>query len=192
MKRIKSFVIIDTNVFVSALLTKSGHPFDIFKLVQTGNVIPIFDMRMLSEYYRVFWYDKFQLSEEQISTTLYTIIFHGIFVHDVRQTKEKFIDRDDIPFFEVKESSEDFNSVLVTGNTKHFPMDNDILTPQVFLVLLEQMERFITRDFDYESAVQQIISDNLETEKYSLGKEMIDSIFDSDGGIVEDSFFSKE
>lgn len=179
MKRIKSFVIIDTNVFVSALLTNSGHPFEILKLVEQGNVIPIFDKRILAEYYRVFCYDKFQLTEEQISGTLYVIIYNGIFVHNVEKTKEKFIDRDDIPFFEVKESSDEFDSLLVTGNIKHFPTDSNILTPHAFLALLKQMERFIQKDFDYDHAVQQIISDNVEMEKYSLGKDLIHLVFDS-------------
>ena len=59
MKRIRAFVIVDTNVFVSALITNSGHPFEILKLIEQGNVLPIFDKRILSEYYRVFHYDKF-------------------------------------------------------------------------------------------------------------------------------------
>lgn len=98
MKRIRAFVIVDTNVFVSALITNSGHPFEILKLIEQGNVIPIFDKRILSEYYRVFHYDKFSLSERQITQALYMIIYNGIFVHDVQQTREKFIDSDDILF----------------------------------------------------------------------------------------------
>ena len=192
MKRIRAFVIVDTNVFVSALITNSGHPFEILKLIEQGNVIPIFDKRILSEYYRVFHYDKFSLSERQITKALYMIIYNGIFVHDVQQTREKFIDSDDIPFFEVKESTDEFDTLLVTGNIRHFPADSNILTPHVFLALLNQMERFIQRDFDYEMAVQQIISDNLEMEKYSLGKDLAHILFDDKKEMKDGDFFSRE
>ena len=58
--RIKAFVVIDTNVLVSALLSDSSAPFKVMELVEKGNLVPIFDKRMLKEHYEVFHYDKFK------------------------------------------------------------------------------------------------------------------------------------
>ena len=52
--KIKAFAILDTNVLVSAVISSSGYPYDILRLIQSGNVIPIYDERMLNEYKEVF------------------------------------------------------------------------------------------------------------------------------------------
>lgn len=54
----KAFAVIDTNVIVSAMMS-NGYPNDILRMVQDGNVIPVFDKRVLSEYYEVLSRKKF-------------------------------------------------------------------------------------------------------------------------------------
>lgn len=167
--KIKAFAILDTNVLVSAVISRSGYPYEILRLVQTGNVIPIFDKRMLSEYQEVFHYEKLKLAEETINATLSIIINNGLFIHDVQKAKEEFVDKSDIPFFEVQESSEEFDSVLVTGNLKHYPEQRYIITPKEFILLLDQMERFLKLDFNYEKNIEQLIKSNIESGKYTEG-----------------------
>lgn len=159
--KIKAFAVLDTNVLVSAVISSSGYPYDILRLIQSGNVIPIYDERMLNEYKEVFHYDKLKISEETFQQTFTLILKSGLLIQDVETTKAQLLDQSDIPFFEVKESSEEFDSVLVTGNLKHYPEQRDIITPKEFILLLDQMERFIKIDFDYEKNVQQIIGDQI-------------------------------
>ncbi len=167
--KIKAFAVLDTNVLVSAVISSSGYPYDILRLIQSGNVIPIYDERMLNEYKEVFHYDKLKISEETFQQTFTLILKSGLLIQDVETTKAQLLDQSDIPFFEVKESSEEFNSVLVTGNLKHYPEQRDIITPKEFILLLDQMERFIKIDFDYEKNVQQIIGDQIASGKYIEG-----------------------
>ena len=167
--KIKAFAILDTNVLVSAVISSSGYPYDILRLIQSGNVIPIYDERMLNEYKEVFHYDKLKISEETFQQTFTLILKSGLLIQDVETTKAQLLDQSDIPFFEVKESSEEFDSVLVTGNLKHYPEQRDIITPKEFILLLDQMERFIKIDFDYEKNVQQIIGDQIASGKYIEG-----------------------
>lgn len=164
--KIRAFAILDTNVLVSAVISRSGYPYEILRLVQTGNVIPIFDKRMLSEYQEVFHYEKLKLAEETIKATLSIIINNGLFIHDVQKAKEELMDKSDIPFFEVQESSEEFDSVLVTGNLKH---QRYIITPKEFILLLDQMEGFLKFDFNYEKNIEQLIKSNIESGKYTEG-----------------------
>lgn len=167
--KIKAFAVLDTNVLVSAVISSSGYPYDILRLIQSGNVIPIYDERMLNEYKEVFHYDKLKISEETFQQTFTLILKSGLLIQDVETTKAQLLDQSDIPFFEVKESSEEFDSVLVTGNLKHYPEQRDIITPKEFILLLDQMERFIKIDFDYEKNVQQIIGNQIASGKYIEG-----------------------
>ena len=199
--RIKAFVVIDTNVLVSALLSHSEAPFRVVELVKSGNIIPIFDKRILKEYYEVFQYDKFKsekhlISEEISKDLLYTIVKNGIFINDVEKIKDEFYnimnDKKDIPFFEVKESSYEFNSMLVTGNVKHYaiPNDSSIVNSKELLNIMNQMERFVKIDIDYESVVIQLIKENLDTPKYTDGDDLLDDIFEGDNDIsIKHSYF---
>ena len=46
--RIKAFVVIDTNVLVSAMQSNSKAPFYVLELVEKGNLIPIFDKSVVN------------------------------------------------------------------------------------------------------------------------------------------------
>lgn len=191
--RIKAFVVIDTNVLVSAMYSNASPPTAILEMIESGNIIPIFDKRMLKEYYNVFKYDKFKniITDEMLRNTIYTIVNNGICINDVKETKTQMKDLYDIPFFEVKESSQEFESMLVTGNIKHFPKDNCIVTPKELVVILQQMERFIINDLDYEKAVDLIVRTNLDTPKYISGDELLEDIFeDVSQKVINRSYFN--
>ncbi len=113
--RIRVFAVIDTNVIVSSIISDCGFPAQVVRLTQDGNIIPIFDGRILDEYYHVLHYPKFHFSEQIIYNTLRRIVENGIFINDVEQARIELKDKGDIPFFEVKESSQDLDSYLVTG-----------------------------------------------------------------------------
>jgi putative PIN family toxin of toxin-antitoxin system len=199
--KIKAFVIIDTNVLVSAMLSSSNAPFSVLELVEKGNLIPIFDKRILKEYYKVFHYNKFKdprhlITDEMLQNTLYILIKNGIFINDVKIIKQELYnimpDKDDIPFFEVKESSQEFESMLVTGNINDYPIPNDsyIVTAKELLVILQQMERFIQKDFKYDNIIKKLITTNLESTKYISGDELLNDIFeDISTKTIKDLYF---
>lgn len=189
--KIKAFAVIDTNVIISGLLS-SSFPRDVLELVQSRNVIPIFDKRMLDEYYNVLnRKEKYDFSEQTIYDTLYLLVSSGIFINDVERAKVELKDKNDIPFFEVKESSADLGSYLVTGNDKHFPKSNYTVSPKEFLNILEALERFVKKDFDYDKCVEELKATQLSTTKYTYGKEMIDKMFDTRIQGVKKSYFER-
>lgn len=188
--RAKTFAVIDTNVIVSAMMS-NGFPSDILQMVREGNVIPVFDKRMLSEYYEVLSRKKFGFSPQSIYDTLYNIVDSGMLINDVEQAKEQLIDRDDIPFFEVKESSEELDSYLVTGNLKHFPKSDSTVTPKELINIMKMFDRFLKEDFDYEKAVQELRSTQEATPKYTSGKEIIDKLFDEKKKTIKRDYFDR-
>lgn len=186
----KAFAVIDTNVIVSAMMS-NGYPNDILRMVQDGNVIPVFDKRVLSEYYKVLSRKKFGFPSQDIYDTLHSVVSNGILINDVERAKEQFIDRDDIPFFEVKESSEELSSYLVTGNLKHFPESDSIVTSRELINIMKMFDRFLQKDFDYEKAVQELRSSQEATSKYTSGKEIIDKLFDEKKKTVKRDYLDR-
>lgn len=172
----KVFAVIDTNVLISATLSHGNAPFSILQKIDEGNIIPVFDKRMLCEYYEVFHYPKFKdkISEDVFHALFVKIMKSGILLNDVEQTKIMLADQDDIPFFEVKCSSPELDTLLVTGNLKHYPDDPYIVSPKELLVLMHQMDRFLQRDYDYGSMIEQLMRTNLATSKYSRGENLLE------------------
>lgn len=184
--RLKAFAVIDTNVIISAMATNNKSAVhDIMNYVENNNIIPVFDERMLFEYNHVMNYDQFNFTEQEKYDTLFKIVDNGILVNDVKMAKEHFKDRKDIPFFEVKESTKDLNSYLVTGNISDFPTETDnIVTPREMLLtmkandeLLSFIENNYSHDTDYETSVQNYINEKLSSGKYISGKELMSDLF---------------
>lgn len=196
--KLKAFAVIDTNVIVSSMISETGFPAQIFVLIEQGNIIPLFDERILDEYYRVLHYPKFKdkITERDAYDALYRLVNNGLLVNDVEQTKVELIDKDDVPFFEVKESSEELDSRLVTGNTKHFPDDKNIVSPQTMISVMTQFDKLLERmekqwkyEMNYNQSVEELIKQQIATSKYTPGKELIDEMFDSEEKKIKRAFF---
>jgi putative PIN family toxin of toxin-antitoxin system len=196
--RIKVFAVLDTNVLVSSVLA-SGTPKRIIELIQANNIFPVFDKRMLKEYYFVLSDPKFhdKISKDDVFFTLYLVVSKGILVNNIKKTTEKFTDRSNIPFFEVMEDTKEFATNLVTGNRKHFPQDNPhIYTPQTFLGVLQGMEFYVSNNLikpiDYDKAIQQIIETETNTEKYTSGSDLLSELFDMETKEIDNSYFLED
>lgn len=76
----KIYVVIDTNVIVSALLSHYDDTATvvIMRKVITGDIIPIYNESILDEYKEVLNRKKFSFTESMISATLKTSIDYGI------------------------------------------------------------------------------------------------------------------
>jgi len=126
-------VVIDTNVLVSALLNARGTPAIILSLLLNNKLRIIYDYRILFEYIDVLSREIFGFDEEIVSGLIDYIKNEGEFTN-ADHLNIKFADETDKKFYEIfKTAKADY---LITGNKKHFPEDNKILTPREFLDLL--------------------------------------------------------
>ena len=125
-------IIIDTNVLVSALLAShyDSATVQVVKLMLKGNALPVITDRIISEYEEVLRRRKFGFPEESVSVLIEEIKRKAIEAEPI-QTDIRLPDEKDLPFLEAVLSSDDY--VLITGNTKHFPFHEWIMTAREFL-----------------------------------------------------------
>ncbi|MGN0607224.1 MAG: putative toxin-antitoxin system toxin component, PIN family [Oscillospiraceae bacterium] len=134
------FAVIDTNVIVSALITKNplSPPYMVLREVLDGKIIPLYHPEIIEEYIEVLSRSKFHLNAETIQTVINSIISNGIKV-DPKPTGEIFVDMDDLIFYEIAMEKRDDDAYIVTGNKKHYPVREFIVTPSEMLNILNEM-----------------------------------------------------
>ena len=108
------------------------------ELVLKGEIIPVYSQEILQEYQDVLEREKFGFSKNIIKSLILYIAQKGISVNPVL-TYEELIDRKDLPFYEVVTATRN-ESVLVTGNLKHFPERDYIITPRQLINALENQK----------------------------------------------------
>ena len=130
------YVVIDTNVIVSALITKNPNAATtrVLELALMGEIVPLYDQDVLDEYLEGLTRKKFKLKEDSIQYIIKTITINGI---DTLRTSflEDMPDEDDRVFYELSLSEPD--SLLITGNSKHFPRTPRVVSPSEFLRIIE-------------------------------------------------------
>ena len=117
-------VVIDTNILVSSLWSKDGLPAKFVSLLFTGDIIPCFDYRILQEYRQVLASEKFGFTKWEINSLIDWITEQGISVIATKSNLA-FVDESNKKFYEVAKFC---NALLVTGNKKHYPCDDTIIT----------------------------------------------------------------
>ena len=135
------FVVVDTNVLVSALITRNetSPTVKILKLISENKIIPVYSADIVKEYREVLRRSKFKLSEEIIVKLLNDIVSHGFEVKDLVEVNEKIPDPKDVVFYAVTLSAEDKDAFLVTGNGKHFTVKPFIVTPAELVNLFNEI-----------------------------------------------------
>ena len=136
---VKIYAVIDTNVLVSALLSrlKDTSTVQVLQSVIIGDIIPIYNDEIILEYRTVLNRQKFGFPDNLINETLDVIERFGI-NSSRKETDEQFPDPKDIVFYEVALSVND--SYLVTGNIKHFPKKPFVVTPVEMLQIIHEMK----------------------------------------------------
>lgn len=134
----KCCAVVDTNVLVSALLSKNSDAatVHVLRAMLQGRFIPLYHRDILAEYDEVLHRSKFHLTDDVIQTVLSAVIQYGIEVFP-RPTGEILIDMDDIIFYEVAMEKRNDNAWLVTGNRKHYPIEAFIITPAEMMAILD-------------------------------------------------------
>lgn len=132
----KFFAVIDTNVIVSALISKNidSSPGKVFRAIVQERIVPLYNDEILAEYRCVLSRPKFHLAPALIETVLKAIIVDGLSLDRVPATGIDFPDPKDIVFYEIAISKE--NAYLVTGNIKHFPVRSFIVSPAEMVEIL--------------------------------------------------------
>ena len=131
----KFYAVFDTNVLVSALLSKrlDSPTVLILNLVLEGTIILLYNEEILEEYKDVLHRDKFGFSDDRIET-LMEVVGTGL-SFERTDSKELFSDPDDAVFYEVALSKD--GSYVVTGNVKHFPQSPIVVTPAEMLTIIQ-------------------------------------------------------
>lgn len=133
------FAVIDTNVIVSALITKNPQspPNMVLREVLDGKIIPLYHTEIIEEYREVLSRTKFHLKAETIQKLINSITSNGIKV-EPKPTGEILVDMDDLIFYEVAMEKRDDDAYIVTGNKKHYPVRDFIVTPSEMLKILNE------------------------------------------------------
>lgn len=136
---VKIYAVIDTNVLVSALLSrfKDTSTVQLLQLLILGEITPIYNDEIFEEYQTVLTRSKFGFPDTLIDETLDVIRRYGI-NSSRTEASEQLPDPKDVVFYEVALSVED--SFLVTGNTKHFPRKPFVVTPSEMLRIIHEMK----------------------------------------------------
>ena len=131
--------VIDTNVLVSAMLSKhvDAATVQIVDKVFCGEIVPLISEKIMAEYEEVLHRPKFRFPEEIICRLLGSVRQNGIDIDPI-MTGEVLPDPKDLVFYEVAMTKQDESAYLVTGNLKHFPIKSFIVTPSEMLNILSK------------------------------------------------------
>lgn len=132
------YAVIDTNVFISALLSKRADSATVKVLdaMMEGKIVPLYHEEILAEYEEVLRRNKFHFKEENIKLVIDAVKQFGVEVFP-QPTGEVLVDMDDLIFYEVAMEKRDDDAYLVTGNQKHYPIRDFIVTPAEMVEIIE-------------------------------------------------------
>lgn len=125
------YVVIDTNVIVSALLAQDHRqsiPFTILEAVFLGKITPVLSKDIVAEYISVLNREKFGFDKDRVNTILAELMSQAVMVSPIK-TELKLHDPKDVCFYEAAAIYKDLGVFLVTGNMKHFPECPFAVTP---------------------------------------------------------------
>ena len=133
------YAVIDTNVVLASLLSRHdvSATVKVMEEILNGRIIPLYHQEILEEYEDVLHREKFHILESSIRKAIDSIRDNGIEVYP-QPTGEILVDMDDLIFYEVAMEKRDDDAYLVTGNKKHYPIKDFIVTPSEMIEILEK------------------------------------------------------
>ena len=132
-------VVIDTNIIVSALLSRhmDASTVKVLEALFSSQIVPLYNNEILCEYEDVLHRKKFNFSENLIQLVIQSIRDNGISVERLTTGEDLPVPKD-LVFYEVCMAKREEDSMLVTGNMKHFPARPFIVTPNELLEILNK------------------------------------------------------
>ena len=127
------YAVFDTNVLISSLLTKRTDTAtaQVVDAISSGLIIPLYNQEILDEYTDVLHRAKFSFSEERIGRLMAMIRQYGLAVNP-SPTGEILV------FYEVVMEKREDDAYLITGNIRHFPEGDFIVTPAEMMAIIEE------------------------------------------------------
>ena len=133
----KYYAVIDTNVVVSSLLKHDSIPGKILDFVISKTIVPLLNKEIIEEYEDVLKRNKFGFDNIDVDNLIANIKANSIFL-EREQTLEEFVDEDDIVFYEIVMSARHtMNAFLITGNIKHYPIKEYVVTPKQMIDIID-------------------------------------------------------
>lgn len=134
------YAVIDTNVIVSASLTRNveSATLRVIEAFLRDRIVPLYNIEIINEYKDVLGRAKFRFTSGIVDYFINAILEKGISAERV-SSGETFPDLDDAVFYEVALSKE--GAYLVTGNIKHFPRQPIVVTPAEMMDILQSQEK---------------------------------------------------
>ena len=122
-------IVIDTNIVISAALTPNGNAARIVKSIYEGKVQAFYSPDIINEYKKVLSYERLNISHEKQKITIDAI--SNLFVQVTPATScIHMLHEDDRVFYD---TAKEAGAILITGNTKHFPAEQFIMSPTEYL-----------------------------------------------------------
>lgn len=127
------YAVFDTNVLILSLLTKRTDTAtaQVVDAISSGLIIPLYNQEILDEYTDVLHRAKFSFSEERIGRLMAMIRQYGLAVNP-SPTGEILV------FYEVVMEKREDDAYLITGNIRHFPERDFIVTPAEMMAIIEK------------------------------------------------------
>ncbi len=135
----KYYAVIDTNVFVSALLSKcpDSATVRVLEAILDDKITPLYHQDILVEYNEVLHRPKFHFRDTDIQMIIEAVKQYGVEVFP-QPSREILIDMDDLIFYEVAMEKRRDDAYLVTGNQKHYPIRDFIVTPAEMMEIIDK------------------------------------------------------
>lgn len=135
------YAVLDTNVLVSAMLKAGSVPGLVAAEALCGNIIPVLNDEILTEYEDVLNRPKFHFDQRAVKVFLDELKKRAVYL-DCGFVEEEILDPKDIIFYAVlMEKRKEEDAYLVTGNIKRFPMRTYVVTPKEMLDIIENGRR---------------------------------------------------
>ncbi|MDR1187034.1 MAG: putative toxin-antitoxin system toxin component, PIN family [Bifidobacteriaceae bacterium] len=123
--------VLDTNVLVSALIAPAGTCAAVLACALRGEITPCYDGRIMAEYHEVLGRGRLALPAVRVKAVLDFIRAEGEVIVPPRLLSLA-PDPDDTKFWEV---ASHLQALLVTGNGKHYPASELVVTPARLLAI---------------------------------------------------------
>lgn len=134
----KYYAIIDTNVLVSAMLKANSIPNKIAAEALNGDIIPVLNDDIITEYEEVLRRPKFKFEQRTLRIFLDELKRRAVYV-DTDIIEDMLPDPKDVVFYAVlMEKRKKDEAYLITGNLKHYPVRTFIVTPREMLDILQE------------------------------------------------------
>lgn len=132
------FAVLDTNVLVSALLSKrqDAATVKLINALAQNTFTALYNAEILKEYREVLVRKKFAFDSDVVDGIINIIQDNGIYTDRTPSpSHEYFKDMDDVVFYEVALSKD--GAYVVTGNIKDFPCKPIVVTPAEMITILK-------------------------------------------------------